>query len=319
MPGKIISIINFKGGVGKTTLAVNLAACLAHAHFSKNRYDVLLVDLDPQSNASFWLLGPGVWSSTVNNKPNLDRTSCCLFSGNFDTRIFPRPFKDAKETAIPKLAVCPANFFMDRLEEDLIRELHEERQKPPKERQGVRADYVHLFKLANSIERLRKEFEYTIFDCPPNLNSVTKNALFQSDYVLIPCTPQTLPTMGLYHILNELHFRISELLDGQVINTNPILLGVVINGAFGPKTDNARVQAIKKVLEDFRKDYKDSPIISKHTRVFDNYVIRNRVDYADAVEKSKPMILSAENSEETRAFISLSQTIVETMEAIENG
>jgi chromosome partitioning protein len=54
MPGKIISLVNFKGGVGKTTLTVNLAACLAKERDKK----VLIVDLDPQSNSSIWLLGP---------------------------------------------------------------------------------------------------------------------------------------------------------------------------------------------------------------------------------------------------------------------
>ncbi len=72
----IVSMVNFKGGVGKTTLSVNIAACLAQEFAQR----VLLVDLDAQANASVWLLGPEKWRS-VSGPDMLNRTSYGFFTG----------------------------------------------------------------------------------------------------------------------------------------------------------------------------------------------------------------------------------------------
>lgn len=278
-----------------------------------------MTDLDPQSNSSFWLLGSELWNNNYNNRPNLDRTSYRLFFGDLDTRIFERPYTDTTTGAIPKLAICPANFFIDRIEEELIRDLFLHRARPPEERSGVESDYVHLVKLGPAVAALRNEFHYTIFDCPPNLYSVTRNALFQSDYILIPCTPHSLSIIGLSHLLFELDSWIETLMNANAIEKSPILLGVVINRGFGPLDNNSRVQEIRAVFERFQARRGKSPIMSKYTKVFENNAIRERISYADAVEASRPMILFKPNSDETRALIELTQVIIDTMEEIENG
>ena len=81
MPGKIISLVNFKGGVGKTTLTVNLAACLAKEHDKK----VLIVDLDPQSNSSIWLMGPALWSE-LNSEDLFKKTTAAMFLRDWQER-----------------------------------------------------------------------------------------------------------------------------------------------------------------------------------------------------------------------------------------
>ena len=115
MPGKIISLVNFKGGVGKTTLTVNVAACLAKEHGNK----VLIVDLDPQSNSSIWLLGPARWSS-INKRENMKKTTAAMFYGTAKEDIFITPFADAMDNFLPELYLCPASFHMINLESTIL-------------------------------------------------------------------------------------------------------------------------------------------------------------------------------------------------------
>ncbi len=110
MPGKIISLVNFKGGVGKTTLTVNLAACLAKEHDKK----VLIVDLDPQSNSSIWLMGPALWSE-LNSEDIFRKTSAAMFLPDWPEReehILQRPFLETTGNFLPNLYLSPASLKM---------------------------------------------------------------------------------------------------------------------------------------------------------------------------------------------------------------
>ena len=148
MTATVLAVANQKGGVGKTTTCVNLAASLA-----ATQRRVLLVDLDPQANAT---MGSGV------DKNSLERTIC-------DVLLDDLPAADVLQTP-PEggFTILPSNQDLTAAEIELA-------QKPDRE-----------FRLRRALEPLLDRFDYVLIDCPPALNMLTVNALTATDYVLIP-------------------------------------------------------------------------------------------------------------------------------------
>src|SRR5699024_2566026 len=146
--GKIISIANQKGGVGKTTTSVNLSAGLASYG---NR--VLLVDIDPQGNATS---GVGI------NKADVEQ---CVYNVLVDDV----PAENVcHPTNVDKLDVIPATIQLAGAEIELVPTISRE------------------IRLKKSLINLKEQYDYIIIDCPPSLGLLTINALTSSDSVLIP-------------------------------------------------------------------------------------------------------------------------------------
>jgi len=144
----IITIANQKGGVGKTTTCVNLAASLA-----ATQRRVLLVDLDPQANAT---MGSGI------DKGTLEYTVC-------DVLLDDLPVADALKTpAEGGFTILPSNQELTAAEVELV-------QRPDRE-----------FRLRRALEPVLRQFDYVLIDCPPALNMLTVNALTAAEHVLIP-------------------------------------------------------------------------------------------------------------------------------------
>ncbi|MEJ6951950.1 ParA family protein [Natronospora cellulosivora (SeqCode)] len=145
---KKLAIVNQKGGVGKSTTAVNLSACLAEMGKS-----VLLIDVDPQGNASS---GVGV------DKSSLEKSV-------YDVLIEEIAIKDVIiKTEIDKFSILPANIELAGAEIELVSMISRE---------------SRLKKVVRSID---DDFDYVIFDCPPSLGLLTLNALTAADGILVP-------------------------------------------------------------------------------------------------------------------------------------
>lgn len=152
---RVIAITNQKGGVGKTTTAINLGTALAAVGER-----VLVVDLDPQGNAS---TGLGVDAS------NRTYNSCSVLAGEADIRTA------AVQSAVPGLFVIPANSDLVGLEAELMGD----NTRPYKLRDA-------LAKTVGESESGQGMFDYVLIDCPPSLNLLTLNAMVAANAVLVP-------------------------------------------------------------------------------------------------------------------------------------
>ena len=174
----VYAIANQKGGVGKTTTAVNVAACIAEAG-----YDTLLVDIDPQANATVGLGLP------KDHRP-----------GVYEVLAGVAAAADAVvPTAIPRLSVMPASPDLAGANVEMPREAGSER------------------RLRDALAPVRDRFAFVILDCPPSLGPLTVNALVAADRVIVPVQTEYFALEGLAGLLDTLALIRRELNPGLTV------------------------------------------------------------------------------------------------------
>ena len=164
--GKVISVANQKGGVGKTTTTVNLSTILA-----KKGKKVLLIDTDPQGNAT----------SGLGITKEVELSVYDVLVG--DTEIN----ETIQETAIKNLKVCPSNISLAGAEVQLVSMMSREQ------------------RLKTKLDIIKNDYDYILIDCPPSLGLITLNAFTASDTVLIPVQCEYFALEGLGQLLNTVN------------------------------------------------------------------------------------------------------------------
>lgn len=192
---KVVSIINFKGGVGKTTLTANIGAGLAMRGLR-----VLIIDLDPQASLTFSFFSHDEWYENLANK----RTIKQWYDGAGLGQI-PTSLKSLVST--PPRAAHPITeaggwldviaSHLDLLSVDLL--LASVLDPRSGTVSGDRFVTVHR-RLADGLQEGLSDYDVALIDCAPNFNLVTKNAVLASDYMLIPTRPDFLSTRGIDHL-----------------------------------------------------------------------------------------------------------------------
>ena len=164
--GKVVVIANQKGGVGKTTTAINLAACIAVAEKK-----TLLIDTDPQSNAT----------SGVGIAPSEGKTIYQVLVGDLDAG------EAVIESQMPYLSVLPSHINLVGAEIEMVELENRER------------------RMANALQSIKQDYDFIIVDCPPSLGLLTLNALTAADSVLIPVQCEYFALEGLGQLFNTIN------------------------------------------------------------------------------------------------------------------
>lgn len=163
---KVIAVANQKGGVGKTTTAVNLSSCIAYSSKS-----VLLIDIDPQGNTTS---GVGIEKSNVK-------------SSIYDVIINGEDMRNCViDTAIDTLKICPSNIQLAGAEVELVTVISRET------------------RLKDAVVEIRDDYDFVIVDCPPSLGLLTINALTAADTILVPIQCEYYALEGLSQLMNTI-------------------------------------------------------------------------------------------------------------------
>lgn len=289
---QVISVINYKGGVGKTTLTSNLGAELAF-----KGYKVLLVDLDPQTNLTFSFVQVDEWENHYE-----DQTIKKWFDSFID--------EDA-DFNLEELLISPSrvnrrlNQFNNAGSIDLISShlglINVDLELSAKlwggsERQN-RRNFVRVHsRLKEGLGQLASlNYDFVIIDCPPNFNIVTKTAIIASDVVLLPAKADYLSTIGITQVDKNISELVEEynskIISGEFTEyqqINPQLMGVVFNmvGIRNGEPIRAQQQYIAQVERE-------------GIRVFDTKLRENKTIYANAPEAGVPVVLKDVQGGET--------------------
>jgi len=265
---KIVSVINFKGGVGKTTLTANLGAELA-----SRGYKVLLIDLDPQASLTFSFFTINFWeehlapSRTIKrwfDAPGRDGDQVSLS----DLIAAPESVKSSINGNAGCLDVLPSHLGLINIDLELAANLG------GGTFEQTRDNYMKVHRrLALALkDRAFRQYDVALVDCAPNFNVLNKSALIASDWVMIPARADHLSTLGISYLVGQLKKLVSDYNgftriraegDPRIPKIRPKILGVVFGMVqfHGGKP----VQAIRPFIDEIH-ELDDVPVFERMIR-----------------------------------------------------
>jgi cellulose biosynthesis protein BcsQ len=278
-----------KGGVGKTTLTVNLATCLAKYHQKR----VLVLDLDSQISATLSLMSPHDFAQTRKKRKTL--------SYLIENIIQPNPYSKLEIFDI----ICPSVCDIEGLEllpgdielydEYLVSEmLHKE----AKLQENLEFEAVwNKFEgslIKKILDPVLEEYDFIILDCAPGYNLLTRSGIAASNFYILPARPEPLSIVG----IQLLERRIAKLKESHKASDDPLninLIGVVFILSSGGLLSRYYNQVMRRVNSDFDPQ-----------QIFENTIPMD-VNVAKAVDTFQPVVTAMPNTQGSKAFMKLTE------------
>jgi chromosome partitioning protein len=291
--GYIISTVNMKGGVGKTTLTVNLAACLAKYHDKR----VLIVDLDTQISATLSMMSPSDFAKLRRDQRTLRELVKKAINPASKAAF---PIQDIiipYACNVPKLHLLPGD--IDMYDEFSVSEMIYEK--------AVYREQVSFETVWNRFERVLvdgilkpviDEYDYIILDCAPGYNLLTRSALTASHFYLLPARPEPLSLIGI-QLLERRLVKLREVHQDEY----PLdieMLGIVFTMAGG-----FIGRYYRQVMNRVRTDYSEAKLFK--TR------IPSDVNVSKSVDSFLPAVLAHPHSRGSKSFQKLTEELLEKL------
>ncbi|MEZ5971823.1 MAG: AAA family ATPase [Hyphomonadaceae bacterium] len=302
---KVVAIINYKGGVGKTTCTANIGAELA---FRGKR--VLMIDMDPQTNLTFSFIRPDEWqanfadATTIKalfDDPNSDLSGLILEPARVKQKLRGRG----------ELHLISSHLGLINVDLELATQLGGATLAQAKQ------NFLRVHRrLADALETIDSDFyDVILIDCPPNFNVVTKTAIVASDFILVPTKPDYLSTLGIDYLIRNVTSLVKDYNEfasleggGSAKKIAPANIGVLFTMiqeyGGGPVTaQDAYIQQIRN---------------QSGLYVFSSYVKQNNTVFADAPESGIPVVLEGHTPGSTYATVvaSIENVATEFMQRI---
>lgn len=293
--GHIIATANMKGGVGKTTVTVNIATCLAKNYGKK----VLVLDLDSQISATLSLMSPVEFAKRRKQRKTLRYLLDQIINPEPEAKFTIHDIIQPQVCNLPGLNLLPGD--IDLYDEFVVSEmLHN---------QSVALGEQDFETIWNRFERVlirdilkpvRDEYDFILLDCAPGYNLMTRSALASSDFYILPARPEPLSVVG----IQLLERRISQLKDShkQEAKIDIKILGIVFSMSSANILNSKYYkQVMHRVIEDFGIDK-----ICKAQIPVD-------VNVAKAVDSFMPVSLLSPNTAGSKAFMQLTQELLQKL------
>ena len=263
-----LAFVNYKGGVGKTSLIVNIAACLA-----QKGKRVLLCDLDTQSNSSIWLMRIERW-----NRLNMEkRGSVYSILEPGEARIKDLIVKDVirdnqGNVQLPGLDLLPTTFNLI----DIENEFKIDPQNP------------HYLIFNEQIREVEQDYDFIVFDCPPNILNASQLAIFSADELYVPANPDALSLIGFTLMIEKvlLFYRRSVGFRTPETGNFARVAGVLFNSIKA----NVDIGVPKMRMQLRLKQFKKQRLVSNQAKIY-NTTIRDATIVRRAVTLGLPVCL----------------------------
>lgn len=283
---KIVSVINYKGGVGKTSLAANLAGQLAWMGRK-----VLVLDFDPQTSLTFSLIKADTWEKSFASQ----RTIKTWFE-SFDAGA-PISLASLVHTPVRVASVLDGRGRLDMISSHLGLinvDLELATKLGGANLAQAKMNFIKIHRrladgFANDDDLRARGYDLVLIDCPPNFNIVTKTAIVASDYILVPTRPDYLSTLGIDYLIRSVNGLVKDYNDyasvdggGSVAKIDPKVLGVVFT----------MIQEYNGIPIASQRPYMARVRRMPDLSVFDSYIKRNDTLFASAPEAGIPVVLN---------------------------
>ncbi|BAY47648.1 cobyrinic acid a,c-diamide synthase [Scytonema sp. HK-05] len=297
--GYVIATANMKGGVGKTTLTVNMATCLTKNYGKR----VLVLDLDSQISATLSLMSPVDFAKLRKQRRTLRYLIDDIINPSSRAKLTIRDIIQTQVCNLPGLDLLPGD--IDLYDEFVVSEmLHQQAVNLGENEFETIWNRFERVLLGKILEPIREEYDFIILDCAPGYNLLTRSALATSNFYILPAKPEPLSVVG----IQLLERRIAKLKESHEheAKIDIQMLGIVFT------MSNANFLSgryYKQVMQRVSQDFGEAKICQTQ--------IPTDVNVAKAVDSFMPVVLNNSGTAGSKAFLQLTQELLQKLESAE--